>query len=187
VLGIRKRLGRLGIHRFVCKVSVLFLLHITWRLEERFHTGMTRFLNKIKVNFSSEMVLRNRTLNVSSHSPFLLCLNPLSNTHYPDGPLGVRYVQGATAFSAGIHAASTWDISLIRERGSFLGAEAKALGIHVQLGPSAGPLGKFANGGRNWEVCLLNRENKQVGNSHTHFLGLRVRSVSTGYYDGAYD
>ncbi|KAF1942285.1 hypothetical protein EJ02DRAFT_444230 [Clathrospora elynae] len=68
-----------------------------------------------------------------------------------DGPLGVRYIQGATAFSAGIHAASTWDIDLVRERGAFLGAESKQLGVHVQLGPSAGPLGKHANGGRNWE------------------------------------
>ncbi|KAF5848191.1 hypothetical protein GGP41_005597 [Bipolaris sorokiniana] len=68
-----------------------------------------------------------------------------------DGPLGIRYVRGITAFAAGIHAASTWDIDLIRERGAFLGNEAKQLGIHVQLGPSAGPLGKFAKGGRNWE------------------------------------
>ncbi|CAO2651518.1 Nn.00g040880.m01.CDS01 [Neocucurbitaria sp. VM-36] len=68
-----------------------------------------------------------------------------------DGPLGVRYIQGATAFAAGIHAASTWDIDLVRERGAFLGAESKQLGVHVQLGPSAGPLGKFAQGGRNWE------------------------------------
>ena len=68
-----------------------------------------------------------------------------------DGPLGVRYINGATAFAAGVHAASTWDIDLIRERGSFLGAEAKQLGIHVQLGPVAGPLGKIPTGGRNWE------------------------------------
>lgn len=68
-----------------------------------------------------------------------------------DGPLGVRYVQGVTAFAAGIHAASTWDVDLIRERGSFLGQEAKQLGIHVQLGPVAGPLGKIPTGGRNWE------------------------------------
>ena len=58
---------------------------------------------------------------------------------------------GATAFAAGIHAASTWDINLIRERGTFMGQEAKQLGIHVQLGPVAGPLGKVATGGRNWE------------------------------------
>ncbi|KAI4713236.1 glycoside hydrolase 3 [Alternaria sp. Ai002NY15] len=81
---------------------------------------------------------------------------PAASIGYPslclqDGPLGVRYIQGVTAFSAAIHAASTWDLDLIRERGAFLGAEAKELGVHVQLGPSAGPLGKFANGGRNWE------------------------------------
>jgi beta-glucosidase len=69
----------------------------------------------------------------------------------PDGPLGVRYINGATSFAAGIHAASTWDIDLIRERGSFLGQEAKQLGIHVQLGPVAGPMGKIPTGGRNWE------------------------------------
>jgi beta-glucosidase len=68
-----------------------------------------------------------------------------------DGPLGVRYINGVTAFSAGIHAASTWDVDLIRERGQFLGEEAKAVGVHVQLGPVAGPLGKVATGGRNWE------------------------------------
>jgi len=72
-------------------------------------------------------------------------------TRLLDGPLGVRYVQGATAFSAAIHAASTWDTALVRERGLFLGTESKTLGVHVQLGPSAGPLGKFAQGGRNWE------------------------------------
>jgi beta-glucosidase len=60
-------------------------------------------------------------------------------------------VSGVTAFAAGIHAASTWDIDLIRERGTFMGEEAKDLGVHVQLGPSTGPLGKIATGGRNWE------------------------------------
>jgi beta-glucosidase len=32
-----------------------------------------------------------------------------------------------------------------------LGQEAKAKGIHVMLGPVAGPLGKFPGGGRGWE------------------------------------
>ncbi|CAI6337353.1 unnamed protein product [Periconia digitata] len=81
---------------------------------------------------------------------------PASSIGYPslclqDGPLGIRYVKGVTAFSAGIHAASTWDRDLIHERGSFMGNEAKQLGVNVQLGPAAGALGKFAKGGRNWE------------------------------------
>lgn len=36
-------------------------------------------------------------------------------------------------------------------RGNALGAESKALGVHVQLGPVGGPLGKIPVAGRNWE------------------------------------
>ena len=68
-----------------------------------------------------------------------------------DGPLGVRSAASVTAFPAGIHAASTWDRTLMRLRGRGLGEETKALGIHVILGPVGGPMGQFANGGRNWE------------------------------------
>ncbi|KXJ96246.1 glucosidase [Microdochium bolleyi] len=68
-----------------------------------------------------------------------------------DGPLGVRYAKSVTAFTPGVQAASTWDVDLMRQRGQFMGEETKNLGIHVLLGPSAGPLGKFAEGGRNWE------------------------------------
>ena len=58
---------------------------------------------------------------------------------------------GVTVFPAGVHTASTWDTDLMRKRGFALGAEAKGLGINVQLGPVAGPLGKIPHGGRNWE------------------------------------
>jgi beta-glucosidase len=80
----------------------------------------------------------------------------ISSIGYPqlclqDSPLGIRFGKGSTAFTPGIQAASTWDIDLIRQRGQFMGAEAKAAGIHVQLGPVAGPLGKIAQGGRGWE------------------------------------
>ncbi|CZS94149.1 probable beta-D-glucoside glucohydrolase [Rhynchosporium agropyri] len=68
-----------------------------------------------------------------------------------DGPLGVRYAQQVTAFPAGITTGSTWDTGLFYAFGNALGAEAKALGIHVQLGPVAGPLGKIPTGGRGWE------------------------------------
>ncbi|KAF4620126.1 hypothetical protein G7Y89_g14696 [Cudoniella acicularis] len=68
-----------------------------------------------------------------------------------DGPLGVRSATGITAFPPGIQAASTWDRSLMRERGRGIGGQTKALGVNVILGPVAGPLGEFAQGGRNWE------------------------------------
>lgn len=68
-----------------------------------------------------------------------------------DSPLGIRFANPVTAFPAGINAGATWDTQLLYARGAAMGAEAKGLGIHVQLGPVAGPLGKNPNGGRNWE------------------------------------
>ncbi|RFU35213.1 hypothetical protein B7463_g1094, partial [Scytalidium lignicola] len=68
-----------------------------------------------------------------------------------DGPLGVRYAQQVTAFPAGITTGSTWDTELMYARGNALGTESKGLGVHVQLGPVAGPLGKIPVAGRNWE------------------------------------
>jgi beta-glucosidase-like glycosyl hydrolase len=81
---------------------------------------------------------------------------PVGSIQYPqlclqDGPLGIRFGTGATAFTPGIQAAATWDVDLIRQRAAFMGAEAKAAGIHVLLGPVAGALGKHPQGGRNWE------------------------------------
>ncbi|GME26559.1 Glycoside hydrolase family 3 [Neofusicoccum parvum] len=86
----------------------------------------------------------------------------VGNTHevsaigYPslclqDGPLGVRYASNVSAFPAGIQAAATWDRELMYQRGLALGREAKGLGVHVQLGPVTGGLGKIPEGGRNWE------------------------------------
>lgn len=79
-----------------------------------------------------------------------------SSIDYPslclqDSPLGIRFANPVTAFPAGINAGATWDRSLLYARGAAMGAEAKGLGVHVQLGPVAGPLGKNPNGGRNWE------------------------------------
>jgi beta-glucosidase len=68
-----------------------------------------------------------------------------------DGPVGIRFVQNITAFPAGVQAASTWDADLMYARGNAQSTEAKALGVNVQLGPVAGPLGKIPRGGRNWE------------------------------------
>lgn len=82
--------------------------------------------------------------------------SPISSINYPqlclqDGPLGIRYGTGNTAFTPGIQAASTWDRALMSQRGQFMGEEAKGCGVHVLLGPVGGPLGKHANSGRNWE------------------------------------
>jgi beta-glucosidase len=68
-----------------------------------------------------------------------------------DGPLSVRFANPVTVFPAGINAGATWDRELIRARGVAMGAESRGLGVHVQLGPVAGALGKIPSAGRNWE------------------------------------
>lgn len=81
---------------------------------------------------------------------------PAGLSSYPslciqDSPLGVRYANPVTAFPAGTNAGMTWDRTLMNQRGAALGAESKGLGVNVQLGPVAGPLGKIPEGGRGWE------------------------------------
>lgn len=50
-----------------------------------------------------------------------------------------------------MNAAATWSRRLMRLRGEAMGEEFYGKGIDVQLGPSAGPLGRVPQGGRNWE------------------------------------
>ena len=52
---------------------------------------------------------------------------------------------------AAIKGGSTWNRQPLRARGKAIGEEARALGVHVVLEPSGGPLGKIAHGGRKWE------------------------------------
>ncbi|KAF7189668.1 putative beta-glucosidase E [Pseudocercospora fuligena] len=68
-----------------------------------------------------------------------------------DGPLGLRFVDNASSFPAGITVGATWNKDLMYERGKAHGLEARLKGINVILGPSMGPLGRLPAGGRNWE------------------------------------
>lgn len=68
-----------------------------------------------------------------------------------DGPLGLRFSDHITAFPAGLSVGATWNKDLMYERGKALGAEARAKGVNVLLGPSIGPIGRLPAGGRNWE------------------------------------
>lgn len=67
-----------------------------------------------------------------------------------DGPLGARFADKVSVFPAGINAAATFNRDLMRQRGAALGAEFKAKGIHVALGPAMN-IARVAAAGRNWE------------------------------------
>ncbi|USP73528.1 glycoside hydrolase family 3 protein [Curvularia clavata] len=68
-----------------------------------------------------------------------------------DGPLAIRVADYASVFSAGVSAGATWDKKIMYERGHAMGQEFRAKGAQVMLGPVAGPLGRSAYAGRNWE------------------------------------
>ncbi|KAG9516691.1 putative beta-glucosidase, partial [Aureobasidium melanogenum] len=68
-----------------------------------------------------------------------------------DSPLGVRFGDFVSAFSAGVSVAATWDRSLAYTRGNDMGSEHRDKGVDVMLGPVVGPLGREPEGGRNWE------------------------------------
>lgn len=68
-----------------------------------------------------------------------------------DGPLAIRVADYASAFEAGVAAAATWDRDILYTRGYAMAEEFKAKGAHIALTPVAGPLGRSAYSGRNWE------------------------------------
>ncbi|KAJ5551404.1 hypothetical protein N7535_000646 [Penicillium sp. DV-2018c] len=68
-----------------------------------------------------------------------------------DSPLGVRNSDYSSGFASGVNVAATWDKRLAYQRGLAMGEEHRDKGVDVQLGPVAGPLGTYPEGGRNWE------------------------------------
>ena len=72
-----------------------------------------------------------------------MCLNDNGN--------GVRGTDFVSGFPAGLHAGASWNKDLTYARGYWLGGEFRTKGINVILGPVAAPLGRVAEGGRNWE------------------------------------
>uniref|UniRef100_A0A060T8N7 beta-glucosidase n=1 Tax=Blastobotrys adeninivorans TaxID=409370 RepID=A0A060T8N7_BLAAD len=68
-----------------------------------------------------------------------------------DGPLGVRSTDYNTAFPPGVAAGATFNKDLMYLRAKAIGREFRDKGVDIVLGPSTGPLGLKAAGGRNWE------------------------------------
>ena len=68
-----------------------------------------------------------------------------------DAGNGVRDTDGVNAYASGLHIGASWNASLAYDRGLYMGAEFKKKGVNVALGPVVGPIGRVAEGGRNWE------------------------------------
>ena len=68
-----------------------------------------------------------------------------------DAGNGVRSADGVSSWASGIHIGASWNPSVAYDRGLYMGAEFKKKGVNVALGPVVGPIGRIAEGGRNWE------------------------------------
>lgn len=75
----------------------------------------------------------------------------IPNLCLQDGPNGVRFTDFVTNFPSGLASGSTFNRGLMYLRGKALGKEHKKKGVHIMLGPTVGPIGLKAAGGRNWE------------------------------------
>lgn len=68
-----------------------------------------------------------------------------------DAGNGVRGTDFVNGYASGIHVGASWNKGLTYRRGVDMGGEFRAKGVNLQLGPVVGPLGRVAEGGRNWE------------------------------------
>ncbi|KAF2089250.1 glycoside hydrolase family 3 protein [Saccharata proteae CBS 121410] len=71
---------------------------------------------------------------------------------FADAPDGIRGTDFVSAFPSQLHLAATFDRDLMYAYGKAVGQEYYHKGVNVALGPVAGPLGRVARGGRNWEA-----------------------------------
>ncbi|RAL15781.1 beta-glucosidase [Aspergillus homomorphus CBS 101889] len=72
-----------------------------------------------------------------------LCVSDAGN-----GLRGTDFVNG---WSSGIHVGASWNKTLAHQRALYMGQEFHRKGVNVLLGPVVGPIGRIAEGGRNWE------------------------------------
>ncbi|KAK3677858.1 hypothetical protein LTR78_001953 [Recurvomyces mirabilis] len=89
---------------------------------------------------------------------------------FADAPDGIRGQEFVSAFPAQIVVGATFDRELMYRYGKALGEEYRGKGINVALLPVAGPLGRVARGGRNWEGF----------GADPYLSGAGMRAVTTG-------
>ncbi|OJJ02487.1 hypothetical protein ASPVEDRAFT_29066 [Aspergillus versicolor CBS 583.65] len=107
--------------------------------------------------FVSQLTLPEKVLLVSgTEGPCVGNIAPIPRLNFSglcihNGPLGLEQGTYSSVFPAGITIAASWDKKTAYSRGSEMASEFREKGAHVLLGPVAGPMGRSAHGGRNWE------------------------------------
>lgn len=81
---------------------------------------------------------------------------PLTRLGFPgmclqDSGNSVRGTDFVNGWPSGLHVGASWNKELAYARGYGIGGEFRTKGVNVLLGPVISPLGRMAEGGRNWE------------------------------------
>ena len=81
---------------------------------------------------------------------------PITRLGFPgmclqDAGNGVRGTDFVNGYPSALHIGASWNRNLANQRGVYMGNEFYRKGVNVALGPVVGPLGRVAEGGRNWE------------------------------------
>ncbi|KAI9653286.1 MAG: hypothetical protein M1831_006121 [Alyxoria varia] len=66
-------------------------------------------------------------------------------------PINNSFAEYTSAFPAGLNVGASWERKYAYARGHALGAELRKKGTDIVLTPQISPLGRFPQGGRNWE------------------------------------
>ncbi|PKX95161.1 beta-glucosidase [Aspergillus novofumigatus IBT 16806] len=113
----------------------------------------TDFVSRLNLTEKSAMLTGKLSLGTGGCIGNILPINRIgySGLCLQDGGNGVNLADLTTVFPSGVTVGASWDKKLMYERAVAMGEEFRSKGIHVALGPSAGPLGRHALGGRNWE------------------------------------
>ncbi|RAH50363.1 beta-glucosidase [Aspergillus brunneoviolaceus CBS 621.78] len=68
-----------------------------------------------------------------------------------DAGNGLRGTDFVNGWASGIHVGASWNKTLAHQRALYMGQEFHRKGVNLLLGPVVGPIGRVAEGGRNWE------------------------------------
>ncbi|KAK4617851.1 putative beta-glucosidase G [Fulvia fulva] len=108
-------------------------------------------------DFISRLTLEEKVALVSgTEGPCVGNIAPINRLNFTglciqNGPLALQQGTYSSVFGAGLTVATSWHRDGAYTRGHQLAEEFRGKGSQVILGPVAGPLGRHANGGRNWE------------------------------------
>lgn len=141
----------------------------------------------------SQMTLEEKVLltgGVTSNSGCAGWISNITRLGFPgmclqDAGNGLRATDFVTSWSSGISVGASWNRELAYQRAEGMGAEYRNKGVNILLGPVVGPLGRIANGGRNWEgfsndpyLCgqlayetVKGVQSQGVATSTKHFIG----------------